>query len=250
MVDSLEYIQSLIDGDGHENWVKNSYDHNSKFPVLRILSSALLVISEQGGYISQQKSKKTGQQSTAYEVREMLIAGKRTVELDANEQEAQKVLDWGSNKNYIPDGLDPNYWHDVGAQLACKDSNKIGLVASAIYFYNQKFTRELYKDLIKNSKYIGELKKRTNFFAKLLNKIAKNDQNGTSDGYYIYKIITREGDYAFFFNKNDYPVEVGDCFLFRGTVIGHDICKFEKVPTTKFNNVRFLENHGQPSTGA
>ena len=52
--------------------------------------------------------------------------------------------------------------------------------------------------------------------------------------------LTREGDYAFFFSKNDYPVEVGDCFLFRGTVIGHDICKFEKVPTTKFNNVRFF----------
>ena len=219
-----------------------------KYPVLQILGSALLVTNEQGGYVSTQTSKKTGQQTTAYEVKEMLDAGKRQVEITANEQEAQKVLDWGSNKNSIPDGLDPSFWCDLNTQLTHVSSNKIGIIASAIYFYNQKFTRELYKDFIRNSKYIGDLKQRDIFFAKLLNKIAKNDQNGLSEGYYIYKVVTREGDYAFFFNKNDFPIEVGDCFLFRGTVIGHDVCRYEKVPSTKFNNVRFMENHGQPSS--
>ena len=218
------------------------------FSVLKVVSSALLVVNEQRGYVSV----KTAQQSqtlvgpltsTAKLAHRVLTGGDREDEIVAYEEQAQKIIDWIVGLNSIPKNVDPNFWQKLQSQLAGKSAIQIAVVTSSLQFYNQKFTSDKFKEIIKGSSYIGDLDSRENCFVKLVYKDHKMD---IYPGYYIYKGITREGDLVLFYDKNDHPITIGDCFLFKGTIKTHEICKFDNVPITKFNRINFLENHGQP----
>ena len=218
------------------------------FSVLKIVSSALLVVDEQGGYVSV----KTAQQSqtlvgpltsTAKLAHRVLIDNNRYDEIVAYEEQAQKIIDWIVGLNNIPKNVDPNFWQKLQSQLAGKSEIQIAVVAASLQLYTQKFTSDKFREIIKGSSYIGDLNNRENCFVKLVYKDHKMDIH---PGYYIYKGITRDGDLILFYDKNDHPITIGDCFLFKGTIKTHEICKFDNVPITKFNRITFLENHGQP----
>ena len=214
------------------------------FSVLQIVSSALLVVDEQGGYISVKKAQESQTlTSTANLVHKILLGGDRENELVAYEEQAQKIIDWIVGLNSIPKNADPNFWQKLQSQLSGNSTIQVGVVTSSLHFYNQKFTADKFKKIIKDYSYVGDLNNREDCFVKLVYKDHKMDIHS---GYYIYKGITRDGDLVLFYDKNDHPITIGDCFLFKGTIKTHEICKFDNVPITKFNRIRFLGNHGQP----
>ena len=87
---------------------------------------------------------------------------------------------------------------------------------------------------------------RSNHFVKLVTK--KLIIAGAPDpGYYLYKFYDRMGNLGVFFKQSNFPVEVGDCFLFKGTVVEHANSQYDdNIMTTKFNRVMFLTNYGTP----
>ena len=202
-----------------------------RFPVLDILSSALLVISEQGGFVNLTQSVQTGKETTANQVVELLRDGSRYAEIKKYIANAKQIKLWFSCKDAVPENTDPNYWQKLKHYVSEMESDKVGLIASSVSFYNQKFTSDKFKEIIKGSKYIGELNTTENCFIKLIYKNHKMDQQRN---YYIYKGVTRDGDLVLFYDKNDYPITIGDCFLFRGNIKDHEICNFDNVPVTKF----------------
>ena len=221
---------------------------SQSFSVLQIVSSALLVVDEQGGYVSvkmaQQSQTLPGPlTSTAKLAHRVLTGGDRENEIVAYEEQAQKIIDWIVGLNNVPKNVDPNFWQKLQSQLSGNSTIQVAVVASSLQFYNQKFTSDKFKEIIKGSSYVGDLNKRENCFVKLVYKDHKMD---VFPGYYVYKGVTRNGDLVLFYDKNDHPITIGDCFLFKGTIKTHEICKFDNVPITKFNRITFLENHGQP----
>ena len=220
---------------------------SQSFSVLQIVSTALLIVDEQGEYMSVSKAQRSSyygsSMSTSRLVQEVLFSGDRETEIVAYEEQAQKIIDWIVGLNIIPKNIDPNFWQKLQSQLSGNSVIQIAVVASSLQFYNQKFTSDKFKEIIKGSKYIGDLNSREDCFVKLVYKDHKMDIH---PGYYIYKGITRDGDLVLFYDKNDHPITIGDCFLFKGTIRGHEICKFDNVPITKFNRIKFLENYGQP----
>ena len=189
------------------------------FSVLQIVSSALLVVDEQGGYISVKKAQESQTlTSTANLVHKILLGGDRENELVAYEEQAQKIIDWIVGLNSIPKNADPNFWQKLQSQLSGNSTIQVGVVTSSLHFYNQKFTADKFKKIIKDSSYVGDLNNREDCFVKLVYKDHKMDIHS---GYYIYKGITRDGDLVLFYDKNDHPITIGDCFLFKGTIKTH-----------------------------
>lgn len=228
-----------------------------KYPLNRVVSAALIAVDNASGeYISAKKAEEDGKESTAYAIKKILLRdtckGPTTKSIDDKLENANEIIDWVRNINHVPNGTDINYWANLQMEFKDEQTSKVGVVGSALQFYNRTLAIESYKELIKGSKYIGDLRKRGTFFIKLVTKLHKNegDPNTTQtvdSSYFVYKGITREGSLVLFFDSTDHPVEIGDCFLFEGYVKDHKICNYDKVPLTQMNRIKFLENHGQPN---
>jgi hypothetical protein len=93
-----------------------------------------------------------------------------------------------------------------------------------------------------SKEYIGEIKKRDDFFVKLL----KVNYNSTT-GCHIYNVKDRKGNLGIFFSNSD-PSDMGltveDCFLARMTPKYHNVSKYHGGKETVFNRVKVLQNVG------
>jgi hypothetical protein len=96
-----------------------------------------------------------------------------------------------------------------------------------------------------SKEYIGKIKKRGDFFVKLL-KVNYNDKLGC----HIYNVKDRKGNLGLFFS-NDSPSDLGlaleDCFLARMTPKRHSVSNYHGGKETVFNRIKVLENVGSPS---
>jgi len=227
-----------------------------KYPLNRVVSAALIAVDNASGeYISAKKAEEDGKESTSSVVKKILrsdgLVSATTKSIDDRLEDATEIINWVRNLGSVPNGTDVNYWTNLKTEFKDEQTSKVGVVGSALQFYNQNLSSVVYKELIKGSKYIGDLRKKGTFFVKLLTKVHKNEGGPGSvpdltSGYFIYKGITREGALVLFFDSSEHPVEVGDCFLFEGYVKDHKICTFDNVPLTQLNRIKFMENHGQP----
>jgi hypothetical protein len=93
-----------------------------------------------------------------------------------------------------------------------------------------------------SKEYIGEIKKRDDFFVKLL----KVNYNSTT-GCHIYNVKDRKGNLGSFFSNSD-PKDMGltveDCFLARMTPKRHAVSSYHGGKETQFNRVKVLQNVG------
>ena len=110
----------------------------------------------------------------------------------------------------------------------------------------------------KNSEFLGELRKRGEFFVKLLQIKRPGQPHMDTHGspYYgpdtnsilgeapVYQIVDRKGNYGYFFSKLDLNITAGDCFLMRATPASHYVSKFYGNKETRFNRVQLLQNVG------
>ena len=96
-----------------------------------------------------------------------------------------------------------------------------------------------------SKEYIGEIKKRDDFFVKLL-KVNYN----ASLGCHIYNVKDQKGNLGLFFS-NDSPADLGlsldDCFLARMTPKRHTVSNYHGGKETVFNRIKILDNVGSPS---
>ena len=99
--------------------------------------------------------------------------------------------------------------------------------------------KEKMKDLAENSNFFGTLKKREDFFVKVLRKINKPD-------YSIYELIDRSGNLGMFFSsdRDNLGLEENDCALIRMTPKEHTKSTFHGGCITKFNRIKVLQNVG------
>ena len=114
---------------------------------------------------------------------------------------------WKIAKHLLNSGVDPS----VIAEMIMHKYDKWDL-------HTQKFPHKEFLNKVKNSLPMAERGVRTEHFVKLVTK--KVITTGVPDpGYYLYKFYDRKGNLGVFFKQTDFPIEVGDCFLFKGTVV-------------------------------
>ena len=111
--------------------------------------------------------------------------------------------------------------------------------------HTQKFPHQHFYDKVKNSVPMGLVDSTDEYFVKLVTK--KTLASNVSDVYYLYKFYDKQGNLGYFFHPEDYTIELGDCFLFEGTVESSMKSQYdEEVMTTKFKNVSYIQNYGKP----
>ena len=89
--------------------------------------------------------------------------------------------------------------------------------------------------------YLGPLKHRGRFFLKLEKRL-------NFPAFTIHIMSNRHGKEATFYNiknKNNVPIDEGDCIAVTATVAKHK--KYKGKPQTYLNRVVFLENKGKAS---
>jgi len=112
--------------------------------------------------------------------------------------------------------------------------------------HTQKFQQKHFYDRVKNSLPMGLLDSVDDFFVKLV--VKKPLASNVSDVYYLYKFYDKRGNLGYFFHHINLPIDLGDCFLFKGTIELAEKSKYdEEVMTTKFKNVKYIENYGKPN---
>ena len=213
---------------------------------LKVVVALGIQMMDDHGYMSvaDAKQNKHTTFSTAQQVKSILHSSKdwdMGVDVDKVEEVVSYVYQLVPPDNISSTGKE---YYDRLTEVYSKPEVKyeeVGLVVSALSFFNNpKMPSSEYTKLISHSKHFGKLKHRDNFFVKLL----KETHIQSHDDYYVYKFITREGNLGFFFKGDKLTIKPGECFLFKGTPIEHNIDRYDKVPITKFNRIAFLENHG------
>ena len=219
---------------------------NETYPLTQVVSLGLKIVADEGDFVSSSNANQRGIFSTAHLVKQSLVTnpGYKMTGIGNPYEVMEYVKNLTPPTDVTRTGRD---YYDRLKEVYQKDDvtyKEVAMVVSALAFFNNpKMSSNDYQDLIGNSKYIGELKKRDNFFVKLLNETFLRKQN-----CFVYKFITRDGDLGFFFKGKALDITSGDCFLFKGTPIEHSVSSYDKVPTTKFNRVAFLENHGKSNS--
>jgi len=107
---------------------------------------------------------------------------------------------------------------------------------------NREVKKAEAKESASTSEYMGSVKKRAEFFVKLIGKTYSDNV-----GCYIYKIKDRKGNLGVFFSSDSAVAEVNECFLAKMTPKRHSINDYHGGKETVFNRVKVVENVGKPS---
>jgi hypothetical protein len=212
-----------------------------KYSVVNVVSCALGVI-ENNGFVSK-KEATVDKPSTASIIQQQLL------NLDASEfsevyqgffAEAVELIEWAKE----------NLKGDFGRstiEIINKGEITLPQVAFLATLPNQKkivdereAVREEQAKETASSEWFGTVRKRSEFFVKLVQK--KYVPNYDS---YIYNITTREGNLGSFFSKNDFELTAGDCFLMKATPKRHVVSSWHGGKETQFNRVVIKEIMGK-----
>jgi hypothetical protein len=113
------------------------------------------------------------------------------------------------------------------------------LITSALGLYNQKLNEEEFKEMVGDSKHLGAIGDRGEWFVKLIGfREMFNDIGG-----YQYRVVNRLGDLGLFYSKHDFNIEISDCFLFSGRIKDH--IEWKGVNQTVWSHVKIKENVGR-----
>lgn len=110
---------------------------------------------------------------------------------------------------------------------------------------NREKKKEDAKAAASASEYIGKLKKRDEFFVKL---VAVNYSQNV--GCHIFKVMDRKGNLGVFFSSagpDEMGVKVSECFLAKMTPKRHSVNDYHGGKETIFNRVKVVQNVGAPS---
>ena len=94
-----------------------------------------------------------------------------------------------------------------------------------------------------SSEYMGSVKKRAEFFVKLIGK-----KYSDNVGCYIYNVRDRKGNLGVFFSNDSSLADINECFLAKMTSKRHSVNVYHGGKETVFNRIKVVENVGAPPT--
>ena len=226
------------------------------YPLELALESAAAIIRTHG-YISKKEAGTSGRQATSVTIGTWLNSPSSTAPVieDADKTAAAEAMVW-LDALARSTGVSANSFDASMASLTVGGYRKVasGMITKSDFGFvacvwatmerevNWKKKQDDLKVASANSDYIGSLKKRADFFVKL---VGKNYSDNV--GCYIYKVKDRKGNLGVFFSSDSDLAEVNDCFLAKMTPKRHSVNDYHGGKETVFNRVKVVENVGRPS---
>ena len=226
------------------------------YPLELALEAAAAIIRTHG-YISKKASAESGRQPTAVTLGTWLNSPSSTAPVteDADRTAAAEAMVWldalaaggtlgaaGTSFDASMASLSVGGYRKVAPGMITKSD--FGFVACVYSTMEREGLREAKKaeakEAASTSDFIGKLKKRAEFFVKL---VGKNYSNNV--GCYIYKIKDRKGNLGVFFSSDSDLAEVDDCFLAKMTPKHHGVNNYHGGKETVFNRVVVVQNVGK-----
>jgi len=131
-----------------------------------------------------------------------------------------------------------------GSRTGDIKSNEVAILAAMFDVYKKEMARiedqAKFKEAHKGSEFMGTLKKRGEFFVKLIEVVPVSNR-----GFKVNKVVDRTGNMGVIIcDINASIAEKGECFLFKGTPVGQEISTYTGVKETRFNRIKVLNNVG------
>jgi hypothetical protein len=212
-------------------------------------------IIRQYGYVSKKDASQSGKKPTS-DILRTLLTGPEVAITQDDGVKAQVALAWltalaPSTAGAAGTSFDASmasltvggYRNVVPGMITKSDFGFVACVwATMEREVNWKKKQEEIKVASANSDYIGSLKKRAEFFVKLVGK-----KYSDNVGCYIYNVKDRRGNLGVFFSSDSDLAEVNDCFLAKMTPKRHSVNNYHGGKETVFNRVKVLDNVGRAS---
>jgi len=227
------------------------------YPLLEALAATAAIIRVHG-YISKKEAAISGRQPTSVTLGIWMKSPSSTAPVieDADRAKAKTAVDWLAALAVSPKTGRENDFEMSLAKLTmggyrrlapgeiCKsDFGFVACVYSTMDRVAQRQANQAEaKEAASTSEFMGSLKKRADFFVKLVG--LNYSQNV---GCYIYKIKDRKGNLGVFFSSDGDLAKVDDCFLAKMTPKRHGVSDYHGGKETVFNRVKVVQNVGTAS---
>jgi len=226
------------------------------YPIKDALEATAAII-RMHGYISKKDAATSGHKATAVILGEWLTSSSPICvgTQDADDVMAASALDWLGKLTTSPKtGRENDFdismrnlilggYRKLGFCEICKsDFGFIACVYSTMErAANSEVKKAEAKEAASNSAYMGSIKKRAEFFVKLIGK-----KYSDNVGCYIYKVKDQKGNLGVFFSSDADLAKVEDCFLAKMTPKRHSVNDYHGGKETVFNRVKVVQNVGAP----
>ena len=229
----------------------------ASFPLLDALEATAAIIRVHG-YISKKETAISGRQATAVTLGEWMKSPNTNSPVVgvADRRMAKIAVDWLADLAVSPKtgrendfdmsmrGLVMGGYRKLAPGTICKSD--FGFIACAYSTMERVNVRAVNqaeaKEAASTSEYMGSLKKRADFFVKL---VGLNYSDNV--GCYIYKIQDRKGNLGVFFSSDGDLAKVDDCFLAKMTPKRQGVSDYHGGKETVFNRVKVIQNVGATS---
>lgn len=225
------------------------------YPLDHALECAAGII-RQYGYVSKKSGAESGRHPTSVSLNTWLNATTGVNITEDDKTAAAEAMVWLDARAAAPWAPPGTSFDASMASLAAGGYRKVapGMITKSDFGFvacvwatmerevNWKKKQDDLKAASANSDYIGKLKKRAEFFVKLIGK-----KYSDNVGCYIYNVKDRKGNLGVFFSSDSDLAEVNDCFLAKMTPKRHSVNDYHGGKETVFNRVKVVDNVGRPS---
>jgi len=208
------------------------------------------------GYTSKKEKAQSGKHSTSHTLGIWLTNSATPNTLPEDEVKAQEASAWlnalthkgppahesdfDRSMRLLPQG---GYRNVAPSMIAKSD---FGFVACVYGTMDRAAGREANRaeatESASSSEYMGSVKKRAEFFVKLIGK-----KYSDNIGCYIYNVRDRKGNLGVFFSNDSSLADINECFLAKMTPKRHSVNVYHGGKETVFNRIKVVENVGKPS---
>ena len=208
------------------------------------------------GYTSKKEKAQSGKHSTSHTLGIWLTNSATPNTLPEDEVKAQEASAWlnalthkgppahesdfDRSMRLLPQG---GYRNVAPSMIAKSD---FGFVACVYATMDRAAGREANRaeatESASSSEYMGSVKKRAEFFVKLIGK-----KYSDNIGCYIYNVRDRKGNLGVFFSNDSSLADINECFLAKMTPKRHSVNVYHGGKETVFNRIKVVENVGKPS---
>jgi len=208
------------------------------------------------GYTSKKENAQSGKHSTSHTLGIWLTNSATPNTLPEDEVKAQEASAWlnalthkgptahesdfDRSMRLLPQG---GYRNVAPSMIAKSD---FGFVACVYGTMDRAAGREANRaeatESASSSEYMGSVKKRAEFFVKLIGK-----KYSDNIGCYIYNVRDRKGNLGVFFSNDSSLADINECFLAKMTPKRHSVNVYHGGKETVFNRIKVVENVGKPS---
>lgn len=202
-----------------------------------VLHTAILVMAEDGGWVSAEKAEEIGRQPTSLTIKLVLRGAEKAPKCTAEEslranEKAEAILAWLTSEEAEEQAADNPYMHNLVAiaRVGEMKAKNAGLFGSAAVAYDRHLQRKASAELAGKSMFVGQVDaKLDSHLVRIVGKVLI--PGGQYGDKMLYRFRDDEGNLLVWFCSGSDIGNVGDRMHINGTITKHEVYRDEKQTT-------------------